>query len=96
MWTVFSVLRRALRTIRDVPFISIFLSTAGKSDCFSPSPLAEYDTSARLMHRTLLMLPPITEVDFDQFAEKVDCTKEKWTLARIASTHQMVHLGRAL
>ena len=92
-WTRFSELRRALRTIREVSFISIFLSTAGKFHYFSPSP--EYDMSARLMHEEFRMLPPITEVSFDQFAEKVDFV-EKWPLARIASTHQIAHLGRAL
>jgi len=92
-WTIFSQLRRALRTILRYSFISIFLSTTGKFHYFSPSP--EYDMSARLMHEELRMLPPITEVSFDQFAEKVDFV-EKWPLARIASTHQIAHLGRAL
>jgi hypothetical protein len=92
-WTRFSQLRRALRTILHVSFISIFLSTAGKFHYFSPSP--ECDPSARLMHEELRMLPPITEVSFDQFAEKVDFVEE-WPLARIASTHHIAHLGRAL
>jgi hypothetical protein len=93
-WTIFSQLRRALRTIRDVSFISIFLSTTGKFHYFSPSP--EFETSARLMYEELRMLPPITEVGFDQFAQMVDYVNEEWTLERIASTHQMVHYGRAL
>ena len=89
-WTIFSELRRALRTIKESSIISVFLSTAGKFHSFSPSP--EYDPSMRLMTRKLKMLPPITEVSFDLFAEKVDCIKEEWTLQRIASTHQIVHL----
>lgn len=93
-WTRFSQLRCALRTLLHASFISIFLSTAGKFHYFSPSP--EYDPSARLMYEELRMLPPITEVSFDQFAEKVDCVKEVWPLERIASTHQIAHLGRAL
>jgi len=90
----FSALRRALRTIKDLSFISVFLSTTGKFHYFSPS--AEYDSSMRVMSRNLRMLPPITEVGFDLFAEKVDCINEKWPLQRIASTYQIVHLGRAL
>ena len=93
LWTIFSELQRALRTIKELSFISVFLSTVGKFHHFSPSP--EYDPSARLMHSQLKMLPPITEVCFDQFAKKVDC-KEKWELKKVASTHHMAHLGRAL
>jgi hypothetical protein len=93
-WTGFSELRRALRMIRELPIISVFLSTNGKFYEFSPA--AEYDPSFRLRHGGFESLHPITEVGFDQFAEKVDCTKEGWMLARIASTHQIAHLGRAL
>ena len=93
-WNTFSELRRALRTLRDSSFISIFLSTAGKFHDFSPSRTNE--ASERLQRDEFKMLPPITEVNFDLFAEKVDCIGEEWSLARIASTHQIVHLGRAL
>ena len=93
-WTTFSELRRALRTLRDVSFISIFLSTAGKFHDFSSGGM--HDPSARVARDEFKMLPPITEVNFDLFAQKVDCIKEEWSLARIASTHQIVHLGRAL
>ena len=93
-WSIYSELRRALRTIIESSFISIFLSTAGKFHNFSPSP--QYEPSARVMARTLEMLPPITTVGFDEFAEMVDFIKEDWSLDRIASTHYMVHLGRAL
>lgn len=92
-WTRFSELQRALRTIKDLSFISVFLSTNGKFHHFSPSP--EYDPSMRVMSGEYRMLPPITEVSFDQFAE-VDWVKEKWSLQRVASTYQIVHLGRAL
>ena len=94
-WTrYYSQLRRALRTIKDVSFISIFLSTTGKFHYFSPSP--EFEASARLMYEEPRMLPPITEVGFDQFAQKVDYVNDEWTLERIASTYQIVHYGRAL
>ena len=93
-WNTFSELWRALRTLRDSSFISIFLSTAGKFHDFSPSRVNE--ASERLQRDEFKMLPPITEVSFDLFAEKMDCIGEEWSLARIASTHQIVHLGRAL
>jgi hypothetical protein len=93
-WSIYSELRRALRSILGSSFISIFLSTAGKFHNFSPSP--EYEPSARLMTHALEMLPPITLVGFDQFAERVDFIREELSLHRIASTHYIVHLGRAL
>ena len=93
-WTIFSQLCRALRAILRCSFISIFLSTTGKFHYFSPSP--QYDPSARLMYEELRMLPPITEVGFDQFAQKVDYNREQWSIQRIASTHQIAHYGRAL
>lgn len=93
-WTRFFELQRALRTINDLSFISVFLSTTGKFHYFSPSP--EYEQSMRLMTQKLHLLPPITEVGFDLFAEKVDCVNEEWPLQRVASTYQIVHLGRAL
>jgi hypothetical protein len=93
-WTAYSELRRALRMIKEEPIISVFLSTVGKFDEFTPS--AEYNPSFRLSNGDLESPPPITEVGFDLFAKKVDCIEEMWTLARIASTHQMAHLGRAL
>jgi hypothetical protein len=93
-WSIYSELRRALRVILDSSFISIFLSTAGKFHNFSPSP--EYEPSARLMNHVPEMLPPITMVGFDEFAERVDFIKQTWSLCHIASTHHIVHLGRAL
>lgn len=93
-WTRFSELRRTLRTIKHLSIISVFLSTAWKFHSFSPSP--EVDPSMRIMTRRFKMLPPITEVGLDQFAEKVDCITKQWTLQSIASTYHIVHLGRAL
>ena len=93
-WSVYSELRRALRAILESSILSIFLSTAGKFHKFSPTPEAE--PSARAFKRGFSMLPPITAVGFDQFAEKVDSLKQEWSLQRIASTHYMAHLGRAL
>ena len=38
-----------------------------------------------------IVTPPITEVGFDQFAQKVDYNREQWSIQCIASTHQIVH-----
>ena len=92
-WSRFSQLRRVLRTLLNVSFVSIFLSTAGKFHYFSPSPATEMST--RLQHGAYRLPPPITEVGFDQFAEKVEAVQE-WSLERLASTHYIAHLGRAL
>ena len=46
-WTIFSELQHALRTIRELSIISVFLSMAGKFHSFSPSP--ESDPSMHLM-----------------------------------------------
>jgi hypothetical protein len=61
-WTTFSELQHALRTIKWLPFISIFLSTRGMYQHYSPTP--KYHTSSRLMYGTHDILPPITEVCF--------------------------------
>ncbi|KAK2459288.1 hypothetical protein APHAL10511_008709 [Amanita phalloides] len=95
-WSIYSELLRALHTIIESSFISIFLSTAGNFYNFFPRPRLEYEPSARVMAHPLEMLPPITTVGFDQFSEKVDFIEDEWSLSRIASTHHMVHLGRAL
>lgn len=92
-WTCFSELRRALRVLKPFPFFSLFLSTAGKFHLFSPD--YYYDASNRIQHQILDMFPPITETNFDQFAEKV-AVDGSWTLDRVASTHHMAHLGRPL
>lgn len=41
------------------------------------------------------MFPPITEISFDEFAPLVPADGT-WTLDRLASTHQISHLGRML
>ena len=97
VWTRFSELRHVLGIIKPLSFISVFLSTTASFHYTPPSP--EYGPSMRLMSEEVRMLPPITEVGFDQFAEKVSFIKDdkgEWSLRRIASTYQIVHLGRAL
>lgn len=92
-WTRFSVLRRALRALNDVPFFTIFLSTAGQFHNFNLH--REDEVSQRMQDGTLTAFQPITAVGFDQFAERV-AIDGTWNLARLASTYHMAHLGRAL
>ncbi|KAF8907965.1 hypothetical protein CPB84DRAFT_1768288 [Gymnopilus junonius] len=92
-WTLFSGLRRALRTIRDFPFFSIFVTTAYNLEFVPPPPA--YGPSSRISFLVLDPYAPITEVGFDEFASKVD-SKGSWTLAQVASTYHMAHLGRPL
>ncbi|KAI0310214.1 hypothetical protein OF83DRAFT_1178803 [Amylostereum chailletii] len=91
-WTLFSELRDPLRQLREEPFFTVFLSTAGDFPLISPNPTP---TSSRFPSG-LNTFNPITEVGFDQFSEKVVVGDSQWTLDRIASTQHIAHLGRAL
>ncbi|KAJ6558418.1 hypothetical protein DFH09DRAFT_529768 [Mycena vulgaris] len=90
-WTWFTELRRILRQIKDEPIFSLFLSTSGKFHLFSPPP--EVDSSNRIRHLDFYLFDPITEIGFDQYAEKLP---QQISLHEVASTHQMALLGRML
>ncbi|KAJ7695800.1 hypothetical protein B0H17DRAFT_1178248 [Mycena rosella] len=90
-WTYFSELRRVLRNIRELPIFSLFLSTGGKFHQFSPTP--ETDASARVRHLVFHLFSPITEVEFDSFAVRL---QPNVPLLEVASTFQIAHLGRML
>ena len=91
--TYYTVLRRALRGLRELPFFTLFMSTAGRFRQFAP--FRDEDPSMRIQRRHKEFYPPITIVPFDTFAKKV-AFGSTWTLSKIASTDQIVHLGRAL
>ncbi len=91
----FSELRRALRLVRYVPIWTIFISAAEKFHSFAPYSYHPLDPSARITAE-VKTYPPITETGFDEFAEHVVSGDPQSTLCRIASTHHMAHLGRAL
>ena len=86
-------LRRAIRLIEIPSFWALFVAPAGKFHLFSPAP--QYEASTRVTKRLMQTFPPITEVEMDGWAERVPCDGS-WTLARVASTYNMAHLGRAL
>ena len=68
LWSRFSELRRALRVIHSFPCFSVFLSTTGKVQQFTPDAL--HDMSTRLQEGLLSLIAPFCELGFDQLAEK--------------------------
>ena len=91
-WNLFSELRRILREISDLPFFSLFLSTAGRFNLFFPE--ISSDPSRRIQDSTLSTLDPITEISFDDLA--YDAPEFKIMLKRVVEMDWMCHLGRPL
>lgn len=94
--TRFTVLRRALRTIVDLPIFSLFLSTIpGKLDQFASLPQKE--PSSRLISMLLKTFPPICYTKLESLAPRLtNDPKKPWTLSQVASTYHIAHLGRPL
>lgn len=65
-WNLFSELRQVLREIQHLQIFSLFLSTGGRFDKFSPD--VHSDPSARAREPELRPLDPITEISFDDIA----------------------------
>src|SRR6266849_289679 len=65
-WNLYSELRRILRQIDHLPIFSLFLSTAGRFDKFSPEIYS--DPSARARDPDNRPLDPISEISFDDIA----------------------------
>ena len=63
-WSRFSELRRNIRKLRFFPIFSLFISTVSKIADLTPTP--KEDMSMRIMNETLTLLPPFTELGFDQ------------------------------
>jgi hypothetical protein len=72
-WSIFYELRRTLRYINTFPCFSLFLSTNGKMNQFTPTP--EKDSSGRVRTGELTLLPPFCELDFDQLATSCQAAK---------------------
>ncbi|TFY71749.1 hypothetical protein EVG20_g1246 [Dentipellis fragilis] len=92
-WTRFLEIRRGLRALNKMPFFAIFLSTAGKFHHFAPN--HDFDPSNRIKLLDCDLYVPITEIGFDDFANRIS-EDGTWHLGRLASTHHIAHLGRAL
>ena len=91
-WNLFSELRRILRQTSDYAIFSLFLSTAGRFDLFSPE--IRSDPSKRIQDSSLLTLDPITEISFDDLA--YDAPEDKIMLGQVVEMDWMCHLGRPL
>ena len=91
-WNLFSELRRILRETSDQAIFSLFLSTAGRFNLFSPE--ISSDPSRRIQDTTLSTLDPITEISFDDLA--YDAPENKIMLGQVVSIDWMCHLGRPL
>jgi hypothetical protein len=91
-WNLFSELRRILRQISMHPIFSLFLSTAGRFNLFSP--VARSDPSNRVRDASFPDLDPITEISFDDLA--YDLRPGTVTLGQVVEMDWMCHLGRPL
>jgi hypothetical protein len=91
-WNLFSELRRILRDTSDYPIFSLFLSTAGRFNLFSPE--IRSDPSMRIKESQLSTLDPITEITFDDLA--YDAPENKILLERVVKMDWICHLGRPL
>ncbi|KAN0102363.1 hypothetical protein V8E52_012017 [Russula decolorans] len=94
-WNLFSELRRVLRQIIDLPIFSLFLSTAGRFDKFSP--VIRYDPSAgsaRAREPDNRPLDPISEISFDDIA--YPASKGTITIHKVVAIDWISHLGRPL
>ena len=91
-WNLFSELRRVLRQIDRLPIFSLFLSTAGRFDKFSP--VIRHDPSAQAREPDNLPLDPISEISFDDIA--YPALKGTITIDNVVKTSWLSHLGRPL
>jgi hypothetical protein len=91
-WSLFLELRRILRQTRDFPIFSLFLSTAGRFNLFSPA--IRSDPSNRVRDPSSRPLDPITEISFDDIAYLA--LENSVTLDRVVQMDWISHLGRPL
>ena len=91
-WNLFSELRRVLRQTSNQAIFSLFLSTAGRFNLFSPE--ISSDPSRRIQNCSLSTLDPITEISFDDLA--YDAPEYKIMLEQVVDVDWMCHLGRPL
>jgi hypothetical protein len=91
-WTLFSELRRTLRGILDQPIFTLFLSTAGRFNRFSPE--IRSDSSKRVINNNFKLLHPISEMCFDDLA--YPAREYTVSLKRVVEMDWISHLGRPL
>ncbi|KAF8494140.1 hypothetical protein F5888DRAFT_1848288 [Russula emetica] len=91
-WNLFSDLRRVLRQIDEFPIFSLFLSTTGRFDKFSPE--IRSDPSARAREPDNRPLDPISEISFDDIA--YPALKGTITIDKVVTIDWISHFGRPL
>jgi hypothetical protein len=91
-WNLYSELRRILQQIDHLPLFSLFLSTSGRFDQFSPD--IHSDPSARARELDNRPLDPISEISFDDVA--YPALKGTTTIDRVVEIDWLSHLGRPL
>jgi hypothetical protein len=91
-WNLFSGLRPVLRQIQHLPIFSLFLSTAGRFEKFSP--VIHSDPSARAREPDNRPLDPISETSFDDIA--YPALKGTIKLDSVVEIDWISHLGRPL
>jgi hypothetical protein len=87
-----SELQRVLRVLNELPIFSVFLSTAGNIQSITPP--AEFDNSGRVQKSNLVLLPPFTELGFDQMAKEIP--DGALTIEEVSTPTFMVLFGRPL
>ncbi|KIL63636.1 hypothetical protein M378DRAFT_662372 [Amanita muscaria Koide BX008] len=90
----FSELRRALRSLNELPIFSVFLSTSGKIQNITPRP--ELDGAGWVQKTNLVLLPPFTELGFDQMVGQISDDGDDLTIEKVSTIKSMVHFGRPL
>ena len=91
-WNLFIELRRTLRATVDDPIFSLFLTTAGRFQLFSPD--IRSDPSNRVVNDNLPTLHPITEISFDTLAHSAK--ENVVSLYQVTQTDWIARLGRPL
>jgi hypothetical protein len=91
-WNLFTELRRVLRQIQHFPIFSLFISTAGRFEKFSP--VIHSDPSARAREPDNRPLDPISEISFDDFA--YPALKDTIKMDSVVEIDWISHLGRPL
>ena len=89
---LFFYLRRTLRALQGYPIFSLFLSMMSKISNFAPAVIN--DPSNRIVDGTLDIIPPFTELGFDQLANRL--VENKYSIEDVSTLEFMARFGRPL
>ncbi|KAF8637023.1 hypothetical protein AX17_003092 [Amanita inopinata Kibby_2008] len=93
-WVEYDVLRRTLHAVRYLPIFSLFLSTSSKICNFIPAPPQGRVTA--LMPDNLSLLPPFTELGFEQLIASSPLEEYSVTISNVTTDKFMSKFGRPL